>query len=101
MAESTRCILEVYSAPTFSLSTPRHYLAGVVGDVISFDVTASAIGAFTGDATVVLTGPDPSDITYNPSNGVIGPGEHVTISIDTSGWSESITTLTVTGTGIN
>lgn len=98
MAESTRCVLKVYSTPTFSLSTPRHYLAGVVGDIISFDVTASAIGAFTGDATVVLTGPDPAYISYNPPSGVISPGESVTISIDTSGWSESVTNLTITGT---
>lgn len=97
MAEAVRCLLEVYPAPTFSLSTPRHYLAGVAGDQISFDVLASAIGNFTGDATVVLTGPDPSDIIYNPANGVIGPGERVTITIDTSGWSQTIMDLNITG----
>ena len=85
MAESIRCVLEVYDAPTFSLSTPVHIFGAVIGDTVSFKVLLSAVGAFTDDIDI-LVNPYPADaiITYSPADGIVGPGEATTINIDTT-----------------
>jgi len=96
MAESTKCILEVYAAPTYSLSTPIRVKGGVVGDDITFVVTATAVGAWTDDVTIALTGaPTGAVVTYDPSPATIADGESCTISIDTDACSESVSKMTI------
>lgn len=97
MAESIKCILEVYDAATYSLTTPRRYLAGVVGDDISFVVTPSAVGGYTGTVEVELTGaPAGAVITYLPT-GAQAMDTAVTITIDTDDCTGGdISTMTIT-----
>lgn len=96
MAESVKCILEVYSAATYSLSTPVRVKGGVVGDDITFVVTATAVGSWEDDVTIALTGaPTGAVVTYDPDPPTIADGESVTISIDTDACSASISTMTI------
>jgi len=96
MAETVKVSLEVYSAATFSLSTPKRILAGVVGDDISFVVTCSAVGSFTDDVKIGVTGaPSGAVVTYDPVNQLAAPGESVTVSIDTDACSAAVTTMTI------
>ena len=101
MAESIKCSLEVYSAATFSLSTPRRYLAGVVGDDIVFVVTSAAVGSFTGNLTIAVTGePSGAVVTLNPVDGIIAHNGTCTVTVDTDACSEVVSTLTITGTPV-
>lgn len=85
MAESLRCKLEVVAAPTFTLSAPYHIVAGVVGDSVEFTVTMAAIGAFTDDVVLEVTGePDGAVVTYDPVDATIAPGETLTVTVDTT-----------------
>lgn len=96
MAQSEKVILEVYDAPTFSLSTPIHVKAGVVGDTVSWVVTASAVGGWTGSVTLELVdAPSGAEVTYDPNPATIADGESVTISVDTTACSEAVTRMTV------
>jgi phage baseplate assembly protein gpV len=98
MAESVRCVLEVYAAPTFSLSTPIHTFGAVVGDNVTFIVTMTAVGAFTDDVDVhVENYPDGAIITYDPADGVIEPGGHVHITVDTDDIAAGLHDLTIVG----
>jgi hypothetical protein len=83
MAETVRCILEVYSAPTFNLTTPVHSFAGVVGDVISFVVTPRAVAEFAGTVQIVATGiPAGGSVSYSPT-GPVAMDTPVTVTVDT------------------
>ena len=96
MAESTKCVLEVYSAATFSLSTPVRVKGGVVGDDVTFVVTAEAVGAWAGSVTIALTGaPTGAVVSYDPDPPTIADGESVTITIDTDACSESVSKMTI------
>jgi len=96
MAQTEKVILEVYAAATYSLSTPIHIKAGVVGDDITFVVTATAVGSWTDDVTVALTGaPTGAVVTYVPDPPAIGDGESVTITIDTDACSAGTSTMTI------
>lgn len=96
MAESEKVILEVYAAPTFSLFTPIHIKGGVVGDSVTFTVTASAVGAWTDDVTIELAdAPTGAVVTYSPNPPTLSAGESATITIDTSACSAGVTTMTI------
>ena len=96
MAESERIKLEVVAAPTFSLYSPVHTGAGVVGDSIVFTVEVSAIGSFTSDVVLALTGyPVGASITYDPADATVAPGETLTITIGTAGVDAGIYDMTV------
>jgi hypothetical protein len=96
MAESVKVTLEVYSAPTFTLSTPRRTLPGVVGDDVSFVVTCSAVGSFANNVKIgVIGAPSGAVVTYSPVNQLAGPGESVTITINTDSCSAGTTTMTI------
>lgn len=83
MAESVRCILEVYDAATFSLATPIHTFGAVVGDEVSFVVTPTAVGGFTGTVEIELTGlPAGASVVYLPT-GPQAMDTAVTVTIDT------------------
>jgi hypothetical protein len=83
MAESVRCVLEVYAAATFSLSTPIHTKGGVVGDEITYVVTPAAVGGFTGTVEIAATGiPAGGSVSYSPT-GPQAMGTAVTVTIDT------------------
>ena len=96
MAESERIKLEVVAAPTFSLAAPIHQVAGVVGDNITFTVVMSAIGAYTSDVVLALTGyPTGAVVTYDPVDATIAPGETLTITVDTDLCSAALSDMTV------
>lgn len=94
MPKSLKLKLDIKATPGYNLSIPKKRDYVVSGSDATFIVTAEALG-YTGNTTVVLTGTDSSNISYTPSDGVIGPGEQVTIAVDTSGWSEGVSDLTV------
>ena len=101
MAESVKCVLEVYSAATYSLSTPVRVKGGVVGDSVTYIVTASAVGSYTGTTHVVLTGaPTGAVVTYSPTNGNMAVGGSVTISVNTTSCSAGTSTMTITGSTV-
>ena len=96
MAESVRCKLEVVAAPTFSLSAPIHTVAGVIGDNVVFTVKMAAIGAYSSETVLAVTGaPAGAVVTYDPVDASIVPGETLTITIDTDACSAGITDMTI------
>lgn len=96
MAESERIKLEVVASPTFSLYSPIHTKAGVVGESIVYTIEMSAIGSFTDEVVLELTGyPDGAVVTYDPVDATISPGETLTITIDTSGCDPDIYDMTI------
>ncbi len=96
MSESVKVTLEVYAAPTFSLSAPRRYAPGVVGDDVAFTVTMSAVGNFSSDVVLECVGaPAGAVVTYSPVDATIAPGETLTVTIDTDACDAGVTTLTV------
>jgi len=96
MAESVKCKLEVVAAPTFSLRAPLHNFAGVVGDDIVFTVEMTAIGAFSSDVELEATGlPTGANVSYDPVDATIAPGETLTVTIDTDACSAAITDIMV------
>jgi hypothetical protein len=98
MAESIRCKLDVYAAATFSIWTPRHIKTGVVGDDVTFVVNTEAVGAYSGNVTVTLTGaPTGAVVTYTPTQTVV-VGNPVTVSIDTDACSAGTSDMTITAT---
>lgn len=99
MAESVKCVLEVYAAPTYSLSTPIHTFGAVIGDDVTFTVTMTAVGAFTDDVDVhVESYPTGAVITYVPEDGIISPGEHVHITVDSDSIAAGVHDLNIVGT---
>ena len=101
MANTTKVVLEVVAAATFSLSTPIRVKAGVVGGTVTYVVTASAIGSYTGTTHVVLTGaPTGAVVTYAPTNGNMAVDGSVTISVDTTSCSAGTSTMTITGSTV-
>lgn len=99
MAESIKCILEVYAAATFSLSMPKRNKAGVIGDNIVLTVNTEAVGSYAGDVAIAITGyPSGAGITYSPVSGIVTVGSPVTITIDTDACSAGTSNMTVTGT---
>ena len=70
-------------------------MAGVVGDDISFIVTPSAVGGFTGTVALDVTGlPTGANISYAPT-GPYAMDTAVTITIDTDGATGAISTIEV------
>ena len=101
MAQSEKVILEVYAAATFSLSTPVHIKAGVIGDTVTYVVTVSAVGAYTGTTHIAATGtPTGAVVTYTPTNGNAAVDGSVTVSIDTTACSAGTSTITITGSTV-
>ena len=98
MAESVKCSLQVYAAATFSIWTPKHIKGAVVGDDVTYVVNTEAVGSYSGNVTITLTGaPTGAVVTYAPAQTVV-VGNPVTISIDTDACSESESDMTITGT---
>jgi hypothetical protein len=96
MSESVKCTLEVVAAPTFTLSCSRSIRAGVVGDDVVFYVKMNAVGSFTDDVELEVTGlPTGANVSYDPVDAIIAPGEILTITIDTDACSAGVTDMTV------
>lgn len=96
MAESEKVILEVYAAPTYSLFTPTHVQGGVVGDDITYTVTATAVGGWTGSVTIELAdAPSGAVVSYSPDPPTLADGESATITVDTDACSAGTTLMTI------
>jgi hypothetical protein len=96
MSESVRCTLEVVAAPTFTLSCFKPIRAGVIGDDIVFYVKMNAVGNFTDEVTLEVTGlPTGANVSYDPVDATIAPGEILTITIDTDACSAGVTDMIV------